>query len=68
MVEKAFQRGVCYFDPLNNSVVHVLQLASGAGFGVAQNPGTQVIKTILYDTKWSGVVNKRFRAGMYPCR
>ena len=70
MVEAALRKGVCYFDSraTNLSRVFVLQLMSGAWFGVVQDPSTRKIKTVLYDKKWSGVVKGRFQPRGFPCR
>lgn len=66
MVEKTIQRGVCFFDPLHRSLVFVIQLQRH-WLGVAIDPYSRKIITILWDDTRKGVVKTRFLQGRYPC-
>lgn len=59
MLETALRVGQRFWDPLNRSIVRVLEegFASGRSLGVAQDPISQVIKTVM---KGKDVIRRRF--------
>jgi RHS repeat-associated protein len=59
MLEKSLQQGQQFFDPKNMSNIHVIQkgMASGVDIGVAVDPASGIIKTIMTN---KGIVRPRF--------
>lgn len=59
-IEKVVEVGVKYYDPLNKSIVSVVNggMASGRNIAVAQDCVTGVVKTVF--TSYKSVVRPRF--------